>query len=285
MGKIVLAWQNRIDAATLSGGDWLASLPRANLAHRQVQRVARTASLATADTQFDVDLGQARRIGVLALVVHNLSVSATARVRAAATADFAAPLYDSGWVEVWPSGLIPQELLEWEDDNFWLGTLSEEARAGYQSPWIHLLAETTARYWRVEIDDAANADGYVQIGRAFLAATWTPTANFSYGAAPVYEDPSSFEASLSGAEYFDLRSRYRVFSFSLDWLSPTEAYAQALELQRLCGSTGEVLVIPDPDDAVNQTRRNFVGRLRRLSPIPHRSLNFYSTSYELKELL
>jgi hypothetical protein len=131
-----LAWQNRTDEGTLSGGSWLAALPLVNLQYRQVQKVARSASAANASTQFMIDLGSAKAIGVIALVVHNISVSGKVRVTASDTQTFTSTLYDSGWQLVWPYGVIPQDLLEWEDDNFWLGTLSQQARAGYQSPYI-----------------------------------------------------------------------------------------------------------------------------------------------------
>ena len=94
---------------------------------------------------------------MLALVVHNISVSGSVRISGDTSASFAAPIYQSAWVPAWPSGLIPQSLLEFEDDNFWLGTLSQSARAGYQSPFIHIPSQPqTLRYWRVEISDAAN---------------------------------------------------------------------------------------------------------------------------------
>lgn len=286
MQNIILAWQNRADEAALSGGAWQATLPLANLKNRQVQKVARTANVLLASTKFDIDLGQTRNIGVVSLIVHNISVSGLVRIRGATDAAFTDTIYDSGWINAWPSGIIPQNLLEWEDDNFWLGTLSQQARAGYQSPYTHLLsAATIARYWRVEIDDTTNSDGYVHIGRLFLSGTWAPTYNYSYGAELSYEDPTPIETSLSGAEYFDVRSRNRVFRFELGWLSSDEAYSRSLELQRLAGVSGEVLAIPDSTDTVNQTRRSYVGRLKTLGKIANPKFNSYANGFELKELL
>lgn len=286
MANIFLAWQNRVDEGALSGGSWLSSLPLANLQSRVLQKVARSSNVLLASTRFDVDLGAARAVGVLALVVHNLSVGAKVRLTGADNAGFTSPTYQSAWVDVWPSGMIPQELLEWEDDNFWLGTLSAEARAGYQSPFIHILPATQSlRYWRVEIDDTTNAAGYVHIGRAFLARGWRPTVNYSYGAGLNWDDPTGVETSLSGAEFFDQRSKARLMQFQLQYVSSTEAYAYALELQRLAGISGEVLVVPDSDDLAQQPMRSFLGRLRRTGAVTQPKPTAFDVPFEVKEIM
>lgn len=286
VATITLAWNNRTDAGTVSGGSWLTTLPLVNLQNRQVQRVARSSNATNASTQFTIDLGQARAIGVVALVVHNISVLGRVRITASDTSGFVTTYYNSGWIDVWPAGMIPQSLLEWEEDNFWLGTLSANARAGYQSPFIHLLPSSQSlRYWKVEVDDTTNADGYVQIGRLFMAATWVPTVNYSYGAGLGYEDPTPVDTSLSGAEFFDVRSRFRLFNFELQYIGNAEVYAQALELQRLAGTSGEVLVVPDSADAANQPARAFVGRLARLAPITQPQPTAFTCAFQIKELL
>lgn len=286
MANITLAWNNRTDSGTLSGGSWLSTLPLTNLQNRQVQKVARSNDALAASTQFTIDLGQARTIGVLALVVHNISVTGQVRITASDTPGFTVTYYDSGWADVWPSGMIPQSLLEWEEDNFWLGTLSANARAGYQSPYIKLIPSAPSlRYWKVEVSDTGNADGYVQIGRLFMASTWVPSVNYAYGAGLGYQDPTPIDVSLSGAEYFDVRSRFRVFDFELQYILGTEAYAYALELQRLSGTSGEVLMVPDSDDAINQPARAFVGRLLQLGAITQPQPSEFSVKFQVKELL
>lgn len=285
MSNIFLAWNNRTDEGAVSNGSWLASLPLSNVQNRQVQKVARSTDATLAATKFDIDLGQARNIGVVALVVHNISVSGTVRITASDTAGFATLYYDSGWNPVWPSGQIPQTLLEWEDDNFWLGTLSQAARAGYQSPYIKITSATTMRYWRIEINDTSNSDGYVQIGRLFMAQGWTPSINYSYGAGLGYNDPSPVDASLSGAEFFDVRSKYRVFTFGLNYILASEAYANVMELQRIAGISGEVLVVPDQSDTTNQPARAFVGRLNQIGRITQPQPAAFNVDFEVKELL
>lgn len=287
MANIFLAWQNRTDEGTLSGGSWLSSLPLTNLQNRQVQKVSRSNGVTASATKFDIDLGTAKSIGVVALVVHNISVTGTVRITASDSAAFTTLYYDSANVAVWPAGVIPQDLLEWEDDNFWLGTISQQARAGYQAPFIHKLSSIkNMRYWRVEIIDTSNSDGYIQIGRLFMARGWTPTVNYSYGSGLGFQDPTPVDTSLSGAEYFDVRSKFRVMQFSLPYITDSEAYSYALDLQRLAGVSGEILVMPDGGANVSQQpQRSFVGRLRQLGAIKQPNPTAYSVDFEVKELL
>lgn len=286
MSNLLLAWQNRTDGGTLSGGSWLPNLPLTNLQYRQVQKVARTTDDSNASTQFTIDLGSAQSISVIALVVHNISVTGKVRIIGDDAADFLTPVYDSGWNNAWPYGVIPQSLLEWEDDNFWFGTLSSAARAGYQSPYIlNIASPQVLRYWKVLIDDTTNPDNYIQIGRLFMARGWQPGVNYAYGASLGYQDPTPVDMSLSGAEYFDMRSKYRVMNFNLQYITNTEAYSYALELQRLAGVSGEVLVMPDPDTVSTQPIRSFVGRLRQIGAVSQPQPTAYSVNFEVKELL
>ena len=286
MANVLLAFQNRTDEGTLSGGSWLASLPLVNLQNRLVQRVARSSNAANASTKFDLNLGAARNVGVVALVVHNMSVSAKVRITGDDAADFLTPVYQSAWIDVWPSGMVPQSLLEWEDDNFWLGTLSANARAGYQSPFIHVLpSANTLQYWRVEVDDTSNSDGYVHIGRLFISPTWRPAINYAMGADLVYRDTTPVETSLSGAEFFDQRSKVREFSFTLEGMTATEAYDYALQLQRQVGISGEILQVPDTDDTARIPARAYVGRLVDLSPIGNPQMDRFKTQFKVRELV
>ena len=287
MNNITFGYPNRVEEGTLSGGGWMSSLPLSNVKDRVIAHVARSNGLLTSDCQFDVDLTQLRWIGALGLMGHNLTVAAKVRLRGAdSQANLtAAPAYDSGWVSVWPSGVIPQELLEWEDDNFWLGTLTSEQRAAYNTPFVHTFGRTSQRWWRVEIDDTGNSAGYVQIGRLFLSDIWTTSYNYSYGSEISVEDRSGVEESQGGVEYFDSQAKYRTFRVNLDWLSETEAYSRMLEIQRMLGVRGELLVIPDSSDSTNGFRRTLVGRLTRVNPISHPNYGTYRVSMDIKELL
>ena len=287
MANVSLAWPNIIDATTVSGGAWMASLPVTNIQNRRISKVARSSNAALASTLLNIDMGPTpSAIGLLALVVHNLSTSAKVRIRADDAADFATPLYDSGWVSVWPSGIIPLDLLEWEEDNFWLGTVSQNAIAGYRAPFTHYLpSATTQRYWRIEMDDTGNTDGYVQIGRVFVGKVWSPAYNMKYGAKIGYTDATASETSLTGEEFFDVRTRFREYSFELGYLSQAEAMSSILNMQQQLGTSGEILISGNRDDATNTPRLCFLGRMKSIAPVAIQYVNFWTTSFEMREIL
>jgi hypothetical protein len=81
MSNLLLAYNNRADAATLAAGSWSATLSRDNVKDGDISLVARTANAARANTRFRADLGANYVLQALALVNHNLSAAATWRVR------------------------------------------------------------------------------------------------------------------------------------------------------------------------------------------------------------
>jgi len=258
-----------------------------NLHSRPLTTLARTTDDAVASATINVDFGAVATyyIGVVALIAHNISTDGKVRVRGSSVSSFATAEYDSGWVNVWPSGVIPEALLEWEDDNFWLGTVSAQTRAGYAAPYICLTTRVVVRYWRIEIDNTTNSDTYLQIGRLFMGDVWTPAHNYSYNAEIGWNEGNVIDTALDGTEYADLRYRYRTFRFNFDWLSESEAYSNALELQRLVGSSGESVVVPDSADATYGFQRNIYGRLLSMSPIAITPANRFKVELHVKELL
>lgn len=281
----MLGFPNRTDQAVLSGGAYVSTLPLQNLQNRVIGKVARTTNTALSSTQFTIDLGRGMKAQILALRNHNLSISARYRVVGSAVVDFSALAYDSGWNDVWPV-VYPFGALEWEDDNWYTGKYTDEEREGYTTELDHLLPMAKlARYWRVEIDDVENPAGFVQVGRLFIGPAWQPTINMIYGASIGWETKTVVQEAKSGAEYFDVRTPYRVQKFTLDHMSQDEAFSQAFEIQRRAGIHGEIVFIHDPSDTVHSLRRRFMARLRTLTPIEYPYFDINSTAFELKELL
>lgn len=285
MANLTIGFPNRIDAATLSGGSWLTALPLTNIKDRRLSRLARSSGDAIAQATINIDLGAAKTVGAFALVTHNISAVGKVRLRGDDDAGFASPLYDSGWLNCYPSGVIPISLLEWEEDNFWLGTVSNNAIAGYQSPYVLTIpAKPVLRYWRIEIDDTSNPDTYIQIGRIFIGDAWETEFNYSFGSGLGNEDTTEIESSLGGEEYFDIRKTYRVHRLQLKYLSNDEGYARFLDMQRLAGVSGEILLVPDSSDSTNGFRRNFLCRMKSLSPLIDDNLAYKSAEIEVKEV-
>jgi hypothetical protein len=286
MANVFLAWQNRIDSATLSGGSWSAGLPLANLQSPIIQRVARTANATLAATQFRIDLGAARPVGVVALLAHTISQFGRVRVFGYETAGYSTVTYDSGWLDCYPPDTLAMGQRNWEDDNFWTGELTAGDLIGLQSPFVHVLPrEQFLRWWEVDIDDTTNAAGCIDIGRCIIARGWRPGTNYAYGAEINYFDSSPSVTTLSGTMYFDARPKGRMFRFAIEEMTTTEAYSFALDLQRQAGLNNEVLLVPDSDDTGNIPLRAFAGRLTALNGIGVPDPTRFTGSFELKEII
>lgn len=286
MANCMLGFPNRTDAATLSGGSWTAGLPLSLLQSRVIGKTARTVDAALASTKFDIDLGAAKKIQLIALVNHNFSLAATFRITASTSPSFSPLVYDSGWSDVWPE-VYPFGTLEWEDDNWWSRKYTAEETSGYIASLIKILPTfKLARYWRIEINDTTNAAGYVQVGRLFIGPAWQPVINMSYAGASIgWETKTEVQEALGGAEYFQRRTPYRVQRFSLDAMAQDEAFSQAFEIMRRAGIDQEILFIHDPDDTVHALRRRFLARLRTLNAIEYPYGTTNKAGFEVKELL
>ena len=285
MGRLTLCYPDRCASATLSSGSWQTHLRLNNLKSAPLGIVARSTNATTGSTEVRADLTISRPVGVLVLCAHNLSSVAQYRVQGSNVSDFSVAEYESGMVDVWPS-FWSTEALDWEDDRWWDGKITEEERAGYTANLVHLLdTETYARYWRLMMFDTTNPDGYVQAGRLIIAQAWQPAVNHDWGAKLGYETDTQSESALDGSRYFDVRPRRRFFSCQLSWLDSDEAYGRILEMMRALGTHQELFVLTDHDDVLNRMRRSFLATFRQLNAIEAPYLNAHSVALEFTEVL
>jgi hypothetical protein len=282
----VIAFANSVDQGALSGGAWVSGLPLTNLQDRVLGKVARSANVFTSSTQFLADIGPDMPARVIGLVAHTLSLSASVRIRASNDNTFATTLFDSGWQDAWPA-VYDTVSLEWQALNWWSGKYLDRQRQGYTWNYILDIGQSiNAEYWLVEIDDTGNPAHFVQLGRLFIGDAWQFTCNMQYGSTSLaWEDGSAVQESRSGAESFDKRAKFRVVRFTTNFMQIDEAMSEAFDIQRQAGITEEVIFMYDPADTLHRLRRQFMGRIRTLSPIEYPTLAGMSTPWEIKELL
>lgn len=175
--------------------------------------------------------------------------------------------YDSGWLEVYPS-VYATEDTNWEDDNFWSGKYLESDLEDYIPTLCHVAAVTArAQHLRWDFNDQGNADGFLQAGRWFVAPGWQPVYNADFGASLGWETDTEVQTAISSAEFFDPKPTYRVARFRFANMTEDEGLGGPFEIMRRSGVHKEVLFMWDPDDTVHALRRQFLGRLRQLSPL------------------
>ncbi|WP_342152309.1 hypothetical protein [Methylorubrum sp. SB2] len=273
------------DLGAFSGGSWFANLPLTNLLTQQPKQVARSTSAATSATRFVCDLGQARQLQSFALIGSNLSAKSKVRFRVSNNADSSAPLIDatvSGYPPNIVFGSMPWGQFPWSgyrDDPLPAGQVTY-----YQAP-----APVAGRYVFIDVDDATNTAGYVQIGRFMAGAAFVPRYNMAYGAALKWNDPTRVSTSVGGQKWFDKRPNFRGFRASFEHATEGEAYGAIYDLHRRVGISGNLLMIYDPADQADVIlRRTIYGSMTELSEIVTANASVdapYTWSLAIEELI
>jgi hypothetical protein len=280
----LIGYSNKLDSATLAGGSWATSLPLNFLKTRLLGQVARTTNTLQASSTFNIDFGVPRDIRVASLVNHNISIFGKVLISASED-NFATTAYTSGQIEAWPA-VYSIGTLEWEDDAWWSGTYTAEDAEGYTTNVTHIISQLAYyRYWRIQIIDETNADGYIQLGRVFLGSAWQPTRDAEVGLALGWESATTVQKALSGTKYFQRRNPYRVTRFTLNVIDIDEALSMAFEIDKRMGIDGEILWIQDTSDTVHALRRRYLGTMREMSLIEFPYVGLGKKSYSIEEIV
>lgn len=254
--SVTLGYANQIDLATLSGGNWNASYPLNNIKTRYLYQRARTTNALVGSTALNIDLGSTQDIGTVAVVKHNLTADvATVRVSAASDSGYTSLVYDSGYITAYDG-----------------------------SDYCVVFDDIGARYWRIQINDTTNTDGYIEIGRVFIGPTFSAEDNCSWGYSRSIESYSQMVAALGGAEYPEIRPNRRVYRMAWEYLSDAEA-VKLIRIKRTQDITGEVYFIFDDADSSMADEDRFLGRLRELSAVEAPYVGIHKAPFEVAELL
>jgi hypothetical protein len=235
MARLVLSWVNHVDAdaTILSASEENGDFRVANLANPIIGRRWRALSLtAWAQADFGADVA----IAALALrFCRDTAIPLAGTVTHTLDADGGTP----GTGAVYGPGATA------------IGTAD-----GYGYHFHKLAAEVSARYWRFTFD--LSGVSFADVGRAWAGQAWQPSRNYAVGAEDEWRDLSKISvAPRSGAEFPDERPRQRVFRLELPAILASERDT-ARELGRIAGTSQQILLALDPDDA---SRETVIGRL------------------------
>jgi len=284
MATLFVAYDNHVDAATLAGGSWESTLPLSNLAKQQPTTVARTTNDAEASSIITANLGGRKLVNVVAVIHHNLSPSATWRVRIGNTSDYSTNLVDTTAVDAIDA---TEEFGEMDWGGFTWGGKPTAAELSTFNP-IALYYNATgvmAQYVRIDISDTSNTDEYIEAGRLYVATAFAPTDGVAYGLTTAFIDESRAVRSRGGQVFVDAVPKRRQFGFRFHSMNEAEAYTSANEIQRSKGLSGDVLVAIDADDTTNRMRQTIYGRLVQLAPIVHANTTHFTTDVVVEELI
>lgn len=304
----LLAWPNyvlpqyapRTDAVvqkltpTFSGGSWQATMPLANLGTGKLYKPVRSTDATNANTKLVVDFQTDRPVRVVALMRHTLSnikggdVNAPQwRVTLGDDNTFVAFTYQSAWTSVFSAMYAPASLPSgWNPAWFTGGPTIEDVLAyASLSAVIDLGQNYIGRYLQIEMQDAANGNGYVQMGGVFAGPAYQPRINLSYGAKIGGNDLSTKKDGDTGVEFWTTRPIQRIAEIQLDNIQSDEALELPLEMQMRVGLAKQLFFCMDPSSPYHMHRLSFPARLKQLSPLDYPYYDRLSAPIQLAEVL
>tara|TARA_R110002153_G_scaffold1650_1_gene8480 strand:+ start:209 stop:1057 length:849 start_codon:yes stop_codon:yes gene_type:complete len=282
MSNILISSVNYVDTGTATVDNAVSTLPITNLQDRQLVKIWRNSQKTAV---INVDFGAAKIIDFAALVKHNISQTGTIRWRFSNASDFSTTVYDSGFVKAWSRveefGTLPWGVFSWG------GFINPSIAVNYAISSFDIQASAVAaRYMRIDISDNDNTDNYLQAGRLIAGPAYQPSINYSNGVQFEFMDDSRITKSRGGQTFIDEVERYRRIRFELVNIPQAEIFDNVFNnLDRLRGTSQDILVIPQPNDSTTWLTQNIYGRVTRTSPLTNTALNFYSKFIEVEELI
>jgi hypothetical protein len=255
---MILAWDNKADGATIiSVGSEIATLPGVNVQTEHLSQRWYTA--AAVNSSFLIfDFGVAVSLSMLGIFGTNLTPTATYRLRASANPDgVTAAVYDSG-------------------------SVSAGVKAGYGNVVKPFAATTAARYARLDIADATLTQ--LQIGRVFLGPSWSHSKALIYGWGVTPADQSPVMKSRGGQSFPDIRPKFRVLDFKLDFLTEAELFDNAFAMARDRGIVKSLLVVP-LESSSYISEQSVWGLMQAYEPVIHRASQIFTHKFRIEERL
>ena len=221
--KLLISYINRMGAALLTGSPSVDDSP---LVNAQVMPVALSYAATSNSVIIDFDLGSPQTLRLLGIFGTNLTETATRRIRLSNTISGASDVHESGTAVA--------------------GTLD-----GYRgNVFYDVGSEVTARFGRINLT-SGSADP-VQVGFLWAGPVWEPTTSQSLGEAISWSDNSD-QALTPGTETLvDERPPFREFTFTIEHNDIAEMIQNGFELDRVAGSSRNIVVMLDADGLVQQ---------------------------------
>ncbi|HEX7048602.1 MAG TPA: discoidin domain-containing protein [Longimicrobiales bacterium] len=253
-----LSWINHlVGAPVLTASSEVATMPVTNLIDDH--RSSRWRSVGAGSAQINFDLGSIMPIGVVGLFGLNHR-AAQWRIQLSAT------------------GIGNGDVLD-------TGTIDANIKPGYAQTVYCPPEPLNARYGRITLTDASDPPIQAhEAGTLWVGDLYRTQRNFSYGDAPMWTDPSVISRSRGGQVYVDVRDPFRAYELEFRGLTREEAYTVALEIDRVAGVRGNVLVVPTPGGPF-QNYEAILGRPVIATPVPRWRHNLHRKRWVFEERL
>lgn len=270
MANLRYVTTNKLADVTLAASPALEStLPQSNLLDSRRAYVARTTG--TAAQAITGDFAVNTVLNCALIWAHNLSDSATWRLRLySATGQGGSVLYDS-------TASAPHA-----------SNLFDDWPAGRRFAVDYFSEQTTVRSFQLDLTDASNPDGYMQIGQFWLGQYTELSKQILSGFDLVIDDGAKIITPPGGAAYASNAytggaNRQLKAQVYLNSKADRSTWAT---IKRQAGQVSQTWVDPFPDDADPQTHIDhaMLGLISARDPIRNRVNNLYRGALTVTEV-
>lgn len=282
MTRAIIGFPRATPFFTYSGGSYVAGYPVTNLQTLPLSQVARSTSTSMTIRAASTT---SRRVGMIGLARHNFSLVSTGRVRLYSDINWTTLAYDSGVVPIWPK-VYPYSTVEWEDDQYWTSTYSDQELADTTWLWINWFdRDYMIGSLQIDVTDPTNTAGYVQAGFLEVAAQWQVGANFVFGSQYGYRFRSQVNEARGGAKYVDRQTKPRTFKGAITYAGRDEALAKHFERYRQLDFDEPFLWLPHPDEPLHWLRTSMLAQHVDPGPFTYAAAGRDTVPINLEEVI
>lgn len=267
MANFTIYRNNRVIAATLSGGSWDATASLEYMRDPRPTRRARSTDLQLASTQFKMAFVDPLNTNGVQFIATNLSSAAKYRITWYSDPGFTSQSGTTDWVNVgsvidWNN---TAEWLDWINPNFWSGAAPFIDPDNYGKDIRHVFGSTVVlSNVLCEFDDTNNHDGFVEVAHAYFGEPYVASLNISYEPSFSRRSLTSVQESVSGAAYFSRRGSQRQISVAWGRLPSSEVLGTIDDIALINDTNVPVYVDLDPDNATTGQKTAFLARISRM---------------------
>lgn len=244
MTNPIVGYPTATTAFVLSGGAYQPAYPRENMQQDDLDQVARTVDLLATSAFFYGVSAIPVDIGLVGLFGLNATIAASLRLRFWTDPTMAAPpILDTGSIPVFPySRMADPHWVYWDGNNY------------------------SIRAFRIDLVDATNLAGFLDIGRLELAFAVETGFGMNQGAQRGRLLRTGFNQTPGGMKYFRPLSSPRVLKATFDADDPEMADFY-LEMLRIYDLYTPFIIMPNPDDRLRWNQSNMLARFTQQSPM------------------
>jgi len=254
MGCMIIATPEVSDGAAIYAGSSTAAGPIANIQKMQPTDVWESN---TTTPYFVLNFGSVIPINLVAMLFTNAVATDTWRIRTADTEGGLTSAPDEDTTATAMTDISPDgHVFHWEPD-------------GWSNQWLRI--------------DFALASSPFMAGRAYVANALQPENGRKYGTGDGYDDDSVIDATDGSALIPNDGANRAILNFTLNLKTEAERHS-IREINRLRGSSGDMVVVTNPTASTNLGDMLYYGLMQRRRVAVNTAFNFNEVSYQLTSL-